>query len=205
MAALFQHDWDFATGSPPPSTQITAASASQPSAQVIASGPDQTDDTVHAMLVTGCFNARQHIIAATPYFVPDEKLFMALALAARRGVIVDLLLPVRSNHRLADLARHRALRELAINGVRIWFMPYMFHAKAIVIDDMAMAGSLNLDVRSLFLNYELMIAFYGKADVHRFALWLEEHRRSATRYRPHKPTLLRDLAEGLVLWLAFQL
>ena len=82
----------------------------------------------------------------------------------------------------------------------------MVHAKAIVIDDgLALVGSANLDARSLFLNYELMMAFYARADVRRFANWIDGERRSASAYRAKPPTFVRDLAEGLVLWLAFQL
>ena len=180
--------------------------APEPLGQVIASGPDQADDTVHDLLVTACFKARTRIIAATPYFVPSDALLMALSLAARRGVIVDLILPRRSNHRMADFARHRALREFAAVGGRVWLVPYMLHAKAIVIDDsVALAGSANLDSRSLFLNYELMVAFYAAADIQRFASFIEKHREKADRYLAQKPGLLRDLTEGLVLWLAFQL
>jgi cardiolipin synthase len=178
----------------------------EPVAQVIASGPDQADDTVHALLVTACFNARSRIIAATPYFVPSDELLMALSLAAWRNVKVDLILPVRSNHRMADLARHRSLRDLATAGARIWFVPYMLHAKAVVIDDvLALVGTANLDARSLFLNYELMVAFYNGADIQGFAGWLEAERARAKRYRPHVAGVLRKLSEGLVLWLAFQL
>ncbi len=150
--------------------------------------------------------ARRRILAVTPYFVPDANLVMALTLAARRGVLVDLVLPARSNHRLADVARHRPLRDLAAAGARLWSEPYMQHAKAIVIDDqLALAGSANLDLRSLFLNYELMVAFYEPADVVRFAAWIEHERSAAVRFEPSEPGLLRDLSEGLLLWLAFQL
>jgi phosphatidylserine/phosphatidylglycerophosphate/cardiolipin synthase-like enzyme len=69
------------------------------------SGPDQADDTVYELLIDACFAAAHRIVAITPYFVPDPALVMASVLAARRGVTVDLLLPRRSNHRLADLAR----------------------------------------------------------------------------------------------------
>ena len=202
----FQRDWAFATGSPPPPIHPATPTPPPPFAQIIASGPDQADDTVHALLVTACFNARHRIVAATPYFVPGDVLLMALTLAAWRGVKVDLIMPRRSNHRLADLARHRALRDLAAAGGRVWFVPYMLHAKAVVFDDvLAMSGSLNLDARSLFLNYELMVAFYAGADVQRFAGWLEGQRDKAQRYQDRPPGLLRELSEGLVLWLAFQL
>ncbi len=50
-----------------------------------------------------------------------------------------------------------------------------------------------------------MVAFYEPADVRRFAQWMERERVSAVRFEPKEPGLLRDLSEGLLLWLAFQL
>ena len=175
-------------------------------AQLVPSGPEQADDTVQALLVSGCFRAGRRLLVVTPYFIPDATLLMALTLAARRGVQVDIVLPRRSNHRLADVARHRPLRELATAGARLWFTPFMLHAKAVVVDEqLALAGSANLDLRSLFLNYELMVAFYEPSDILRFADWIERERAGAVRFLPTEPGLLRDLSEGLLLWLAFQL
>lgn len=203
---LFGSDWAYATGAARPPRRRVAQRPAEPYAQLIASGPDQPDDTVHNLLVTACFKARTHIVAVTPYFVPGEALMMALTLAARRDVVVDLILPAHSNHHLADFVRHRALRMLAAAGGRVWLTPYMLHAKAVVIDqDLAMAGSANLDARSMFLNYEFMIAFYAQADIRRFADLLEQHRAAAHPYGAGKPGLWRDFTEGLVLWLGFQL
>jgi len=172
----------------------------------VASGPDQADDTYYTLLVSGCFTARTRILAVTPYFVPDATLLMALTLAARRGVAVDLLLPRSSNHVLADIARHAALRELAAAGASVWLAPVMVHAKAVLIDEeLALVGSANLDERSLFLNYELMVAFYDPAVVQGFAQWIEVQRSDAVRHRPRPPGLARELVEGLVRWVAFQL
>ncbi|MCE9659655.1 MAG: PLDc N-terminal domain-containing protein [Burkholderiales bacterium] len=206
---LFEKDWAYATRTPPlarcPAPHVIAASDA-PLAQLVPSGPEQVDDTVQSLLVSGCFMARRRVLVVTPYFIPDATLLMALTLAARRGVQIDIVLPRRSNHHLADVARHRPLRDLAAAGARIWFEPFMQHAKAIVIDDqLALVGSANLDLRSLFLNYELMVAFYEPADVRRFAAWIEGERAAASRFQPTEPGLLRDLAEGLLLWLAFQL
>ena len=194
-----QHERRAPTTAPPPPADASLA-------QLVPSGPEQADDTVQALLVSGCFRAERRIVVATPYFIPDATLLMALALAARRGVVVDIVMPRRSNHRLADVARHRPLRELAAAGARLWFTPEMVHAKAIVVDEqLALAGSANLDLRSLFLNYELMVAFYREDDVRAFATWITGERALAKPYRPKQPGLVRDLAEGLVLWLAFQL
>jgi cardiolipin synthase A/B len=209
-AEQFEEDWNYATRRSsgahlvPAPYRIVPPDASL--GQLVPSGPEQVDDTVQALLLSGCFMAQRRILAVTPYFIPDATLLMALSLAARRGVQVDLILPRRSNHRLADVARHRPLRDLAAAGARLWFTPFMLHAKVIVIDDqLALAGSANLDLRSLFLNYELMIAFYEPADVVRFAAWIERERSAAVRFEPSEPGLLRDLSEGLLLWLAFQL
>jgi cardiolipin synthase A/B len=207
-SALFAHDWAFANGHDavaetpgPPEVH-----GSVPGAQLVASGPDQVDDTVYALLVTATYRARRRIALITPYFVPDVSLLMALCLAARRGVAVDLLLPARSNHLLSDFARGRALRALAQAGGRIWLAPQMLHAKLAVIDNaLALAGSTNLDSRSLFLNYELMVAFHEAPGVERFAAWFDRESASARPYATSRPGLLRDLAEGMVLWIGFQL
>jgi cardiolipin synthase len=202
----FETDWAFATDKERRSAAHPHEEGPGSLGQLVPTGPEQTDDTVYSLLVTAFFKARDRIVAVTPYFVPDPTLLMALTLAARRDVEVDLVLPARSNHRMADLARHRALRELAGAGGRIWLVPEMIHAKAIVVDDeLALVGSANLDARSLFLNFELMVAFYGRDDVRRFAEWIDRRRHGAERYVARAPGLWRDLAEGLVLWLAFQL
>lgn len=213
-ADLFQHDWVFATGAEAPNPGASAAdaeaapdaAAGEPAGQVIASGPDQADDTVQALLVSAAYRARTRMKLVSPYVVLDDALLMALTLAARRGVQVELLLPERSNHRLADIARHRSLRALAGAGVEVWLAPHMLHAKAAIIDDaLALVGSTNLDSRSLFLNYELMVAFHDSGAIARYGAWFDLERSTARRYVAHPPDLWRDLGEGLVLWIGFQL
>ena len=204
----FEQDWIFATQAARPAALPPAfaeAVADASCAQLIASGPDQAEDTLYSLLIASCFTARTRILLVTPYFVPDSTLLMALTLAARRGVAVDLLLPRRSNHRLADMARPAALRELSAAGASVWLVDTMIHAKAVVIDnELALAGSANLDERSLFLNYELMVAFFSPSAVNRFAQWIAQQRAAATLYRAGPPGAVREISEGLIRWLAFQ-
>jgi cardiolipin synthase A/B len=221
---LFEHDWAFARGdkaaqgaSAAAFANGTASNGATPdappvalsrsgSAQLVASGPDQVDDTLHALFVGAAYRATHRLQIATPYFVPEAALLMALCLAARRGVTVEVLLPARSNHRLSDLARLRALRALSAAGARISVTPHMLHAKLFVVDtEVAFAGSANLDGRSLFLNYELMFAFHDVPAITACSAWFAEEQRLAAPLEPARAGLLTDVAEGLVLWLGFQL
>src|SRR5262249_56502663 len=81
-------------------------------AQVVASGPDVAGDPLYESLLALIFAARDRIWVVTPYFVPDEMLARALILAIRRGVDVRLIVPARSNHVCAALARSHCLLTL---------------------------------------------------------------------------------------------
>ena len=150
--------------------------------------------------------AQTSIIAATPYFVPDDALLQALVIACQRGVRLTLLMPERSNHHLADWARERALRELAAVGAVILLLPCMLHAKLMVVDEAAaLCGSVNLDGRSLFLNYELTTAFYGRTEIEAFIRWFEHQSKQAQPYASRQPSWARDIVEGVIRAVAFQL
>ncbi len=205
-AQQFEADWEAAGGR----TAESVAPPDQPHAggrsQFLPSGPDQMEDTVHALLIDACFQATQRMIAVTPYFVPDVSLETAMRLAARRGVKIDLCIPAKSNHRLADFVRNRSLRALSSSGVAVHLLPYMNHAKAVVCDDsIALCGSCNLDSRSLLLNYESAVVFYGAAEIDWLARWILGLIPAARSFENRPAGLWRDLCEGLLLTVAYQL
>ena len=161
---------------------------------------------MQALLIDACFQARERMLAVTPYFVPDNGLETAMRLAARRGVQIDLVIPAVSNHRLADFARNRALRALTGAGVNIHLLPYMNHAKAVLFDQsLALSGSVNLDSRSLLLNYECAVVFYGRREIEWLAKWITALRADSHPFDCRAPGLMRDLDEGLLLTVAYQL
>jgi cardiolipin synthase len=212
-AAQFELDWVAACGRHAvPADEVNPAeiAARVPKGagrvQFLPSGPDQAEDTVQALLIDACFHARERMLAVTPYFVPDSALEAAMRLAARRGVRIDLYLPAVSNHRLADFARNRALRALAAAGVEIHLLPCMIHAKAVVFDDsLALSGSVNLDSRSLLLNYECAVVFYGAREIEWLAGWIGALAPASRPFDARAPSLLRDVGEGLLLTVAYQL
>lgn len=202
----FEADWLAAGGRAAEETAVCPQSGHPSLTQFVPSGPDQMEDTVHALLIDGCFRATDRILAVSPYFVPDVSLENAMRLAARRGVRIDLCIPRRSNHVLADFVRNRALRSLFQAGVSVHLLPHMNHAKAVVFDDdIALCGSCNLDSRSLLLNYESMVVFYGASEIAWLADWISALIPIATPFEGRPPSLWRDVAEGLLLTVAYQL
>lgn len=206
---VFERDWRLAGGNPGdslPKPDGKTTGRFDGVTQLIPSGPDQADDTIYSFLLTATYQAQASILAATPYFVPDDALLQALIIACRRGVRFTLLLPARSNHRLADWARERGLRELAAAGANILLLPGMLHAKLVIADEaVAVCGSANIDGRSLFLNYELSMAFYGSAEIEHFVRWHQQEAGLASSYVLRRPSLPRDVLEGLVRAVGFQL
>lgn len=170
------HDSDWgAIGAPEEATPAACgAGAGAAVAQLVPSGPDRKDDALHDGLVYAIHAARRRVWIATPYFLPTEFLGQALATAARRGLDVRIVVPERSNHRIADFARGAYVRELSDAGCRILqYTKGMLHAKAGLIDDAAYVGSANFDVRSMLLNFETAMFLYDEGSVGSVAAWFE--------------------------------
>ncbi len=205
-AQQFEADWAAAGGAPGQPLAAPTCQFEGSRTQFLPSGPDQVEDTVHALLIDACFQATERVLAVTPYFVPDVSLETAVRLAARRGVRIDLCIPAKSNHILADFVRNRSLRALSNAGVNVHLLPHMNHAKAIVFDKtIALCGSCNLDSRSLLLNYESAVVFYGESEIDWLARWILALMPSASSFDGRPPGLWRDVCEGLLLTVAYQL
>jgi cardiolipin synthase len=136
-----------------------------PLVQIIPSGPDLPSTHTIAAQFTAAIAVAQRICwIATPYFVPDEPLMLALVTAAWRGVDVRILVPSPTNNdaRLVSWAARSYYDELLAAGCRIFeYQLGMLHAKCMTIDDhVAAVGSANMDVRSFYLNYEVTAMFY---------------------------------------------
>jgi len=173
LDAVLCADWEFACGE-----RLSDAAKPKPGeipVRVVPSGPDSQSDPIYDADLTAIFRAQRRIWIATPYFLPDEGLLRALSIAARRGVDVQVVTPVRSNHLLSDLASASCLRDLSASGITIRRFSRMLHAKTLLVDDsLAVVGSANFDMRSLFLNYEIALFFTGRAEVDRLSRWFQD-------------------------------
>ena len=95
---------------------------------------------------------------------------------ARAGVDVRIVVPARSNHRITDFARRHFLRELRAAGAKILFYgPLMNHAKLLLVDEQTgLMGSANMDMRSLFVNFEIGMVTYSPAEAVTLSRWAQE-------------------------------
>lgn len=175
---VFSSDWQFAAGKALPPMEAEAAwpAADGIPLQLLPSGPDVEGDLLFDTIVASFFAARRRIWIVTPYFIPDEMIVKALCIAARRKVDVRIVVPAVSNHRLADMVRRSYLRQIQDEGGSVHrFMPGMLHGKVIIVDDsLAIVGSMNVDMRSLFLNYEIACLVYSQRTVSELAAWTSD-------------------------------
>jgi len=175
--AIFSNDWQYATGEELPRyTPHRSSYDGESIVQVVPSGPDIPKDALYEALLNAIYGATQRIWIVTPYFVPDENMMQALIIARHKGVDVKLITPKHSDHLLTDVVRSSYMRELANNDIDlVLYTGEMLHAKAILVDDLGgMVGSLNLDNRSLFLNYEVVTFVYSQQFIDTLESWMQE-------------------------------
>lgn len=198
--SIFHNDWTYATEDEKKEyidQEITYEG--NDIVQVVPSGPDILTDALYETLLNAIYNANQRIWIVTPYFVPGENIVQALIIAHHKGVNVKIITPKHSNHYLADLGRSPYMRELDAIGVEvILYEGEMLHAKAILFDDIGgMVGSVNLDNRSLFLNYEVVTFVYTEKFVLTLESWMKTLMLNSSRGMK-KPSNIREATENVM-------
>lgn len=164
LAALFASDWLIETGELLDVGDGEGAVGKSP-AQVLPSGPAYPFQNARDVVISLVQRARHRVVLVTPYFVPDDATLGALRIAALAGVDVLLVLSSSSNKPLTLWAQQAYYEELLRSGVRIaLYRPQFLHAKHLSVDDdIALVGSINLDIRSFALNAEAGLLCYDAA------------------------------------------
>jgi cardiolipin synthase len=142
---------------PQPLPQLPLVGSGQ--VQVFPSGPESAKVPIDAVLLAAIYAARREIVLTTPYFVPSPALLTAMRSAALRGVRVVLIVPERGDSRLVRYASEAFNEDLLSVGVTILhFQSGLLHTKSMVVDEeFTIFGTVNLDLRSFELNFEVSI------------------------------------------------
>lgn len=169
LGIVYAFDWEMETGQrmlpPPPDTNIMPFERDDGhTTQVIASGPGFPDELIQQSLMTAIFSARKQLIFTTPYFVPSDDLMHAICTAAMRGVDVSIIMPRQNDSFLVRWASRSFYTELLESGVKIYqFEDGLLHTKSVLVDgELSLVGSVNLDMRSLWLNFEITVVIDDK-------------------------------------------
>ncbi len=167
LDSIFRNDWELETGERLPEPEEggvipVAPAGGQAVIQTLPSGPGEDVEAISQVLLTALYAARRELVLTTPYFVPDQSLLTALLSAAGRGVEVTLIVPARVDSRMTQYASRAHQADLVAAGVRVaLYRDGLLHTKSISIDgQFSLFGSLNLDPRSLRLDFEVTLAIY---------------------------------------------
>ncbi|MCC4831753.1 cardiolipin synthase [Shewanella sp. 10N.7] len=162
MNTVSAWDWEVETNERilpemPPEAHCTDTSSL---VQAIPSGPGMPEEVIHQVLLQSLYQAEHKIIITTPYFVPSEQLLDALVTASLRGVDVNIIIPRKNDSTMVKWASSSFFTELLAAGVTIHqFNGGLLHTKSVLIDEEhCLIGTVNMDMRSLWLNFELTLA-----------------------------------------------
>jgi cardiolipin synthase len=187
LDSVFGLDWAVETGAefvaPPELRELSAPDVPDDAlVQIVPSGPDVHQESIHWALLGAIYSASREIVLSTPYFVPDDSILKALLSAATRGVRVLLIVPARIDSLLVRYASVAHYDELMAAGVRIArFEGGLLHTKSVTVDrEVSLFGSVNLDMRSFWLNFEISLIVYDHDFTEQLRELQESYLRSST-------------------------
>ncbi|OMF30843.1 cardiolipin synthase [Paenibacillus sp. FSL H8-0548] len=171
LQELFMNDWSFAA------KEELGGKAYMPTHQcegdervlIVSSKPGRYDQKIAEVMFAAITAARSRIYLTTPYFIPDSSLLMGLRTAALSGVDVRLIIPGIADSKLVLLATLSYIQELLEAGVKVYrYEKGFIHAKVMIIDQMlATVGTANVDMRSLYSNFELNAVLFDEHAIKR--------------------------------------
>ncbi|HFI0042261.1 TPA: cardiolipin synthase [Streptococcus suis] len=129
--------------------------------------PFDNDEVAKRVYLDMIQSATDYIYIMTPYLVLDDEMIDNLTYAAKRGVRVKLLLPHIYDKQSAYLAARTDFRTYLESGIEIYeFTPGFVHSKVVLVDDKkATVGTVNMDFRSFYLNFECGLYVYNHKQV----------------------------------------
>ncbi|GAA5648234.1 MULTISPECIES: cardiolipin synthase [Vibrio] len=178
LSAIHCWDWEVETGARMlPANPECKLDPNQPHhpVQVVPSGPGMPDYLISQVLTLAINQANESVRITTPYFVPSADLLETLKMTAQRGINVELIIPHKNDSMMVQWASRAFYTELLEAGVKIYeFYGGLLHTKSVVIDkQFCLVGTVNIDMRSLWLNFEVTLAIDDEAftkEMH----WLQE-------------------------------
>lgn len=180
---------------------VTRAGGADGPVRWLAGGPTPLPSPLTAE-VRRLLSRARHLSMSMAYFSPNAGMLRRIAHIVRRGGSAQLTLPARSDNGATVGAARLSYHYLLKRGVVIReYERNLLHNKLVVIDDVVLVGSSNLDMRSLFVNMELMLRVEDAAFAGQCRALIEAQARFSTElsYASHRRR------EGWFNWLRWSL
>lgn len=162
--SIFSWDWEVETGlrflpQLPVQPNVSTLKHTHHAIQVAPSGPSMPDGIIQQILILTIHQAQKNLTITTPYLIPSESLISALQTTAERGVTVNIIIPEQNDSLMVEWASRSFFSDLLNAGVNIYrFNGGLLHTKSVMVDEcFCLLGTVNLDMRSLWLNFELTL------------------------------------------------
>ena len=172
MTVMFLSMWDSQTGE---KEEISAFRPEYPYrlaggegfVQPFSDTPLDEEDIAEATLLSLFQRAVRSIYIMTPYLILDDKITNALLTAAKAGLDVRIITPHVPDKWYVHAVSRAHYELLTEAGVRVYeYTPGFIHSKVYLVDDRyAVAGTVNLDFRSLYLHFENAVFLFDTACV----------------------------------------
>ncbi len=163
LEAVFSDLWNKNSSYKIDSAEKIQPEMSEIDARIIFSDPVERSHAYNGYL-TVLFNAaRTRICIWMPYVVPTQSMRSTIIAASKIGLDVRVLVPEKTDSFLVDNAHALVIKEFVDNGVQCARSKGKFdHSKIMIIDNLSIIGSTNLDYRSLYRNYEANIEIHNE-------------------------------------------
>lgn len=127
-------------------------------------GPDDYESLLETALINLIYKAKNKIQIFTPYFVPTKRIFLAIKEALLTKKEIEVFLPGKYDKKYVKWFTEEFSTQLEELGAKIYEYKNIFsHTKALIIDEkIGYTGTMNLDVRSLYSQYEINLLISGK-------------------------------------------
>lgn len=158
LSVQFIRQWEFSQHERLDAAEYLDNYISQDSGTVItpyAGGPERREYVCRGVYAELMAEAKEKLYIMTPYLAPDSKFLKALGKKAEEGVDVRLVLPGVPDYRYIYAVTCANAQKLMKKGVKIYYSGGEFvHAKVMLTEKAAAVGSVNLDMRAFYQEFD---------------------------------------------------
>lgn len=202
---FFLRQWEFVTGRVQEYGRFLSVGYEVPSESVVIPFADGLDYDYHIgknVYENIIANASQRLYIMTPYFIPDDSIIALLRNKALSGVDVTLVIPGVPDKAFVYSVTRKYAEKLTDSGVKVYRMKDSFvHSKVVANENCAVVGSINMDLRSFYQQFECAVCTDDKGvmkDIQADFDWAISYGERITDYDRRRKNVFQRIYTGLL-------